>query len=344
MLNNYFRELPQAYLIAEIGVNHNGDMALAREMILQAKSAGADAVKFQTFQAENLATISTPKVRYQEETTLVDQSHFEMLRQLELSKEQHQNLFDFCKAVDVDFLSTPYDIDSAKFLYDLGVRMFKTASADIIDLPLQRYIASTGLPAIVATGMSGLGEIEPIVDIYEAAKNTNLVFLHCVSNYPCSDHSLNLNTLKTLANSFCIPIGLSDHSLGSLAAVISTALGAKVIEKHFTLDKTLPGPDHKASSTPREFSDLVQNVRRTELMLGSYRKKCQPEEQQMSYVSKKSITLSRAVSEGQVITIDDLCLKRPGTGIHPAHLNELVGMTAKSDLATQYQIHWKDVE
>lgn len=344
MKTNFFSQLQRSYLIAEIGVNHNGDMGLAQKMVLAAKHAGADAVKFQTFTAAALATGDTPKVRYQQGTTSINESHFEMLKKLELSRPEHCELLAFCASEQIDFLSTPYDIDSAKFLFELGVKMFKTASADLVDLPLQQYIASTGKPAIVATGMSGLGEVEQVVNIFEQSGNPNLILLHCVSNYPCSDASLNLRAMSTLGQAFNLPVGYSDHSVGMLASVVSISLGAKVIEKHFTLDKSLPGPDHKASSTPEEFAELVQNVRRAERMLGSHRKECQEEERQMAAVSRKSLTLARDVRAGEILTKDDLRLLRPGTGILASFISRVTGMRAKTSLNAEHQLRWNDLD
>jgi N,N'-diacetyllegionaminate synthase len=341
---NFFSQLSHAYLIAEIGVNHNGDMGMAHEMVFAAKRAGADAVKFQTFTAAALVTRGTPKVHYQEVTTLRDETHYEMLRKLELGKSQHRDLVSLCATVGIDFLSTPYDIESAQFLTELGVKMFKTASADLVDLPLQHYIASTGKPSIVATGMASLGEVEQVVNIFEKAGNPHLVLLHCVSNYPCSDASLNLRAMNTLAHAFGLPVGYSDHSEGFLAAVISVAMGAMVIEKHFTLDKTLPGPDHKASSTPEEFAELVQNVRRAERMLGSPRKACQAEESQMAEVSRKSLALGRAMTAGETLTASDLRLMRPGTGISASFIPRVAGLRVKTNLNALHQLRWNDLE
>lgn len=344
MQSNYFSQLSQAYLIAEIGVNHNGDMGMAREMVLAAKRAGADAVKFQTFTAAALVSRGTPKVRYQQDTTSRDESHYEMIHKLELGKPEHRELAAFCATAEIDFLSTPYDIDSARFLTELGVKMFKTASADLVDLPLQQYVASTGKPAIVATGMADLGEVEQVVNLFEKAGNPHLVLLHCVSNYPCSDASLNLRAMNTLTHAFGLPVGYSDHSKGFLAAVIAVSTGAKVVEKHFTLDKSLPGPDHKASSTPDEFAELVQNVRRAERMLGSPRKARQVEERQMAEVSRKSLVLARAMRAGEALTIGDLRLMRPGTGIPASFIPQVEGQRVRTDLDALHQLRWNDLD
>lgn len=342
-MSNFFCDVSRAYLIAEIGVNHNGDVDLAKQMIDAAKEAGADAVKFQTFSADSLVSLETPKANYQKNTTSPDETHYDMIRRLELDHQAHYELFNCCTEKSIDFLSTPYDVDSAQFLLKLGVKLFKTASADIVDLPLQRYIASTGKPTIVATGMAGLGEIEQVVDLYEEVGNPNLVLLHCVSNYPCSDQSLNLRAMNTLAQAFSLPVGFSDHSEGFLAAVIAVSMGAKVIEKHFTLDKAMSGPDHRASSTPEEFAQLVQNVRRAEVMLGSSRKTCQSEERQMATVSRKSIVLARSMQVGEEITLSDIRMMRPGTGLGASLIPKVIGQKVRKDLSVGHQLTWADL-
>jgi N,N'-diacetyllegionaminate synthase len=344
MKPNYFSALQNCFVIAEIGVNHNGDLGLAKEMVLAAKDAGADAVKFQTFTAETLVTPHAPKVEYQRSTTSPDESHYEMIRKLELGRPEHVALLEYCANIGIDFISTPYDLESARFLNEIGVKMFKTASADLVDLPLQEYLASTGRPVLVATGMANLGEVERVVDIYDELNNPDLLLLHCVSNYPCSDASLNLRAMNTLAAAFDKPVGYSDHSVGPLAAALSIALGAKVIEKHFTLDKDMPGPDHKASSTPDEFRELVQHIRRAEAMLGSAKKSCQSEERQMASVSRKSLVFARAVKAGQTIVPDDLRLMRPGTGIGANFMGSIIGKRVNKDIEALHQLQWSDLE
>lgn len=340
---NFFESQNHCYLIAEIGVNHNGDMALARQMIDAAKDAGADAVKFQTFTAAQLVSQGTPKVRYQESTTSPNESHFQMIQNLELKREDHGPLKAYCEKKDIEFLSTPYDIESAMFLDSLGVRFFKTASADIVDLPLQQFLASTKKPSIVSVGMATLGEVEAVVDVYREAGNEQLILLHCVSNYPCADESLNLEVMRTLAQAFRVPVGYSDHSVGPEAAILSISLGAKVIEKHFTLDKDLPGPDHRASSTPEEFKALVNSVRRAEKMLGSGAKRCQAEEMQMAQVSRKSLVLAQGIPAGEVITREHLTLKRPGTGLNSQYMKHFIGRKAAVALAAGKMLELSDV-
>jgi N-acetylneuraminate synthase/N,N'-diacetyllegionaminate synthase len=342
---NYFTSLSQCYLIAEIGVNHNGDMNLAYQMIDAAKESGADAVKFQTFTADALVSQTTPKVRYQESNTAPEETHYDMLKKLELTKENHILLKSYCEQLGLTFLSTPYDVESARFLHEeLNVTLLKTASADIIDLPLHRYIASTGKPTIVSVGMARLGEIEEVLEVYRQAQNPNLILLHCVSNYPCADESLNLKVMKTLRYAFEVPVGFSDHSVGLEAATLSIGLGATVIEKHFTLDKNLPGPDHTASSTPEEFKKLVIAVRRAEKMLGSPVKKLQEEECQMAQVSRKSIVLKNRLHAGEVIEAKHLTLKRPGTGLPAKEMDRLTGRIAARPLEEGYQISFSDLK
>jgi N-acetylneuraminate synthase/N,N'-diacetyllegionaminate synthase len=343
-VKNFFSQLSKTYIIAEIGVNHNGSLSLAKEMILSAKNSGADAVKFQTYSAERLVAPGTPKVKYQEDSSSSNETHFEMLKKLELSKNDHIELFEFCKKNEINFLSTPYDIESAKFLKQLGVNLFKTASADIIDLPLHEYIASTKIPSIIATGMATISEIKKVIQIYEKINNNDFIILHCVSNYPCSDSSLNMNVMNNIDDKFNCSIGYSDHSIGFLASVIAVSKGAKLIEKHFTTDKLLPGPDHKASSSPDEFKELVKNIRRTERMLGNSDKCMQKEEQEMSKVSRKSIFLSKDLNKDSVIKISDLSLMRPGDGILASDIKKVEGMKINKDLEKGKKLAWDDLD
>ena len=287
------------YFIAEIGVNHCGDINLAKKMIIAAKQSGADAVKFQTFSAKSLVTPKTSKVKYQESTTSPKESHYEMIKSLELSKDKHRTLVDFCKNQEIQFLSTPYDTESAKFLNEIECDTFKTSSADIVDLHLHSYLAGTGKTVIISTGMANLEEIKDCVQIYRNNSNKNFILLHCVSNYPCSDQSLNMLVLPKLASTFNCLVGYSDHSIGNEAANISVCLGGVLIEKHFTIDKNLPGPDQKASSLPEEFSLLVKTIQKTQLILGTDEKKCQLEEAQMASISRKSLTLISSLEKGE---------------------------------------------
>ena len=331
----------QVFIIAEAGVNHNGSLDLAFQLVDAAAEAGADAVKFQTFTAEALVSPSTRKVEYQMDTTPHEESHYDMLKKLELSKKEHQLLFKYCSQKGIEYISTPYDIESANFLNELGVKTFKTASADIVDLTLHNFLSKTGKDIIIATGMATLGEIEEVVSLYP--DKNKITLLHCVSNYPCSIESLNLKAMQTLTHAFSVNVGYSDHSIGPLAATLSVALGASVVEKHFTLDKGLPGPDHRASSDCMEFSELVHSIRAAEVALGSSTKLVQAEEVEMAVVSRKSIVLSKNVKKGEIITEEHIVLKRPGTGLYAREIKNILNKSLRYDLPKDHLLSWIDI-
>ncbi len=330
-----------AYIIAEIGVNHNGDISLAKKLIKKAKSVGADAVKFQSFNAEYLADTKTPKVNYQRRSGSTKETHFEMLKKLELSFEDQEELFEFSNKNNIDFLSTPYDIQSAKFLKSIDVKAFKVASADIVDLPLHEYLSTQKKPVIFSVGMASLDEIDFILKVYKKKQKENLAILHAVSNYPASNKSLNMNVIDTLKNKFKTTIGYSDHSIGEESAIIAISKGVKIIERHFTLDKSLDGPDHFASSSPEEFKFYVEQIRKTEVMLGSSEKKCQKEEIEMRKISRKSLFTSKNLLVGHKISKEDLISRRPGNGIYPSRINKVLGKTLKINLKENKKISWK---
>ena len=331
-------------MISEIGVNHGGSVELAIKMVDAAKDAGADAVKFQTFKASTLVSQGTPKVNYQISTTDKDESHYQMIKSLEFKYEDHKPVFNYCKSKDIDFISTPYDLESAIFLDNLGVDIFKTASADIVDIPLHKFLASLNKKVIVSTGMATLGEIENVVSIYREFNITNLAILHCVANYPCAYESLNLNVIKTLRESFKIPVGYSDHAVGCYPAIASIALGAKIIEKHFTLDKKMNGPDHKASNNPKEFAALVEAVRIAEKSMGGSIKQVQNEELQMRNVARKSLFFANNINKGDIISQQDIILKRPGSGIYSTMMDSIIGKKATKNLFIDDIIKYGDFE
>ncbi len=339
-----YRDKKETYLIAEIGVNHNGSREKAFDLVLLAKESGADAVKFQTFRAKDLARLDTPKVKYQTETTGSSESHYEMLQKLELSDEDHAALIEYCRKIGISFISTPYSVNAVQMLERLGVEEYKIASADIVDIPLLEAIASTGKPTILSLGMANLGEIERAVKCFDKYPSENLVLLHCVSNYPCSDVSLNLNVISTLEHVFPYPVGFSDHSVGNTAACVSIALGASVVEKHFTSDKSLEGPDHRASSEPQEFKSLVQEVRRVEEQLGTPYKTMQTEEAGMASTSRKSLVYSRPVKKGDVFDLGDFTMMRPGGGLTWDDTAHFIGRYARIDCPALTSARVVDVE
>tara|TARA_B110000238_G_C16129903_1_gene440931 strand:- start:2100 stop:3128 length:1029 start_codon:yes stop_codon:yes gene_type:complete len=339
LIKKFFKK---TYFIAEIGVNHNGSLSIAKKMVISAKRSGADAVKFQTFKAENLVTPNTPKVYYQKKTTSSKLSHFDMIKSLELSKGSHIELRSFCKKRSIDFISTPYDTESAIFLKNLGCNIFKTSSADIVDLELHTYLAKTKKTVIISTGMSTIEEIKKCIKIYKKYSNKNYILLHCVSNYPCSLKSLNLNAIPLMQKKFKCHVGFSDHSVGHDAAKISVSLGARIIEKHFTTNRKLSGPDQKTSVLPHEFKNMVSEVRKTELILGKAIKSCQKEELEMSKISRKSLTIITDILKGQSLQKKHLTLKRPGTGIYFSEIQKVLGKKAKKNMKVNHQIKFKE--
>lgn len=330
------------FIIAEIGVNHNGSCELLKKLIQQASYCGADACKFQTFQAAKLASVSTPKARYQKLTSGGDESHFDMLKKLEMDHEMHVMAKSECEARNMEFISTPYDPVSVDYLKELGVQKIKTASADIVDHRIHKKIVENDLEPIVSLGMATYEEIFDMLEIY-ASSEKKPTLLHCVSNYPCSDESLNLNCIPNLRQKYQHEIGFSDHSIGNDAAVAAVCLGAKIIEKHFTIDKSLEGPDHKASSTPEEFSDLITRIRRIETMLGDGKKVLQDEELSMHSISRKSAVALRNIKSGELITEEALTMRRPGGGISGRRFFDLIDKTARYDIAAGERISWQKV-
>lgn len=321
------------FLIAEAGVNHNGDLSLAHQLIDVAVQAGADAIKFQTFKAERLATPDASKAEYQLQATNAGESQFEMLRRLELDAEAHRGLLAHCRDMNILFMSTPFDEESADLLEGLGVQVFKTPSGEITNLPYLRHIARKGKPMIVSTGMAFLGEVETAVRTIEAAGNHSFALLHCVSNYPANPADTNLRAMQTMARAFNVPVGYSDHTPGIEVSLAAVALGACIVEKHFTLDRNLPGPDHQASAEPAELAALVRGIRIVEAALGDGRKQPAASEANTAAVARKSLVAACDVPTGAVITAEMIAIKRPGTGLPAAMREFLVGRTAHTTIS-----------
>jgi len=321
------------FIIAEAGVNHNGDLELARLLVDVAVRAGANAVKFQTFKADKLVSVNAPKAEYQRQTSDATESQYDMLRRLELSLEAHKYLFAYCTRKNILFMSTPFDEDSANVLDELGVTAFKIPSGEITNLPLLTHIARKDKPMIVSTGMSTLGEVETAVNTVESAGNANIVLLHCVSNYPADPADVNLRAMHTMATAFDVPIGYSDHTQGIEVSLAAVALGACVIEKHFTLDRGLPGPDHAASLEPAELAEMVRCIRIVELSLGNGRKKPATSEADTTAVIRKSLVAECDLTTGTILRDAMIGIKRPGTGLPPAMRSLLIGKTLTRDVA-----------
>jgi len=316
------------FVIAEAGVNHNGNLAMALRLVDAAADAGADAVKFQSFKADRIALATAPKAQYQKASTGEDGGQFAMLKALELSESDHLSIARRCSERGVRFLSTPFDESSADMLRDLGVEQFKIPSGEITNTPLLRHVGSFGLPLLVSTGMSDLDEVRLCVETLRQAGGGSITLLHCVTEYPAPADQINLRAMATLREAFGVPVGYSDHSVGLEIAFAAVALGATVLEKHFTLDRSLPGPDHAASLEPGELKELVRGIRSIESSLGDGRKVPAPCEWKNRDVVRRSIVAGRRIDEGEPLAIGDLVMMRPGTGISPTEIDSIVGMRA----------------
>lgn len=345
------------YIIAEAGVNHNGSMDMARDLIDLAADARADAVKFQTYKAEELVSGCAPKAPYQEEITPSGESQLEMLKKLQLSESQHKELCKYCESRNIDFIASPFDLGSVDFLVTgLNLSRIKIASGEITNAPLLLKAASTGKSIILSTGMSSLGEVETALGVLafgyiekdnkpslqafqdsyfspegQAALKEKVTLLHCTSEYPAPFEDINLLAMDTLRQAFVLQVGYSDHSSGISVAIAAAARGAAVIEKHITLDKSLPGPDHQASLEPDELYAMVTAIRQVEMALGSPLKAVSASELRNRLLVRKSLVAKKIIARGERFTADNVSIKRPGTGVAPVHYWQLIGKDAKRD-------------
>jgi N,N'-diacetyllegionaminate synthase len=320
------------FIVAEIGVNHNGSIDIAKKLIDAAKDAGADAVKIQAFKTERIVTKYAEKASYQKENTRSEKSQYDMLKKLELKDEQIEELYDYAKIKRIDFLSSVFDKESVDLLSKLKVPAFKIASGEISNFLLLRYIAEKKKPIILSTGMSTLGEIEEALEDIREKGVEDIILLHCVTSYPAKTEEANLKVIKVWQNSFGLPIGFSDHTLGIATPVAAVALGSALIEKHFTLDKTMPGPDHRASLEPDEFKEMVDAIRDVEKALGDGVKRLTEEEERIKKVVRRSIVAEVSIPKGKTIAENMLDLKRPGIGLEPRYVDKVVGMKAKKNI------------
>lgn len=321
------------FIIAEAGVNHNGSPELAKKLIDVAADAGADAVKFQTFKADKLVSKTAKKAEYQQQTTDADESQHEMIKKLELDEATHKELIAHCKTRNILFLSTPFDHESIDLLNRLGMNIFKIPSGEITNLPYLRHIGSLGKEVILSTGMADLGEIEDALDILSASgtPKERITVLHATTEYPCPIEDVNLKSMQTIGDAFGVKTGYSDHTNGIEIPIAAAAMGATVIEKHFTLDKTMEGPDHKASLEPYELKAMVSGIRNIEKALGDGIKKPSKSEIKNISVARKSIVASRPIRAGELLGIENLTVKRPGTGISPMQWDVVIGTVAAKD-------------
>ena len=331
------------FIIAEAGVNHNGSIELAKKLIDVAIKAEVDAVKFQTFRAEDVVVKSAKKAEYQKETT-GDGSQYEMIKKLELTEHDFKELADYAKRKGILFLSSPFDKESVNILDEINVPSFKIASGEITNFSLLKHIAKKEKPIILSTGMSTLGEVEEALNVIRSEGAKDIILLHCVSNYPAKIEDVNLRAMETLKNVFKIPVGFSDHTLGITASIAAVALGACVIEKHFTLDRNLSGPDHRASLEPDELKEMVKTIKDVENALGDGIKRPTTNEGEIKKIVRRSVIAKVDILEGTVITEDMLDVKRPGTGIEPKYFDFIVGMRAKKDIKKSDIVTWKMIE
>lgn len=340
------------FVIAEAGVNHNGSIDLALRLVDIAAECGADAVKFQTFCAERLVRPGARTAQYQAQAT-GESEQFAMLKRLELSEEDHRRISAHCLDRGIEFMSTPFDEESARLLLSLGMKRIKVPSGEITNIPFLEFLADADRPMIVSTGMATMSEIEAAVAAiarrraaggFTAPLGDMLTMLHCTSNYPAAYSDVNLRAMATIASTTGLPIGYSDHTLGVAVATAAVALGASVIEKHFTCDKTLPGPDHAASVSPDELASLIRQIRAIEQALGSPTKAPTATELPIRVLVRRSVTTRRPLRAGQRIEARDLCLLRPGDGIPPCDLAGVIGARPRKDVEAGVTLRWEDLD
>ena len=334
------------FIIAEAGVNHNGDINLAKKLIDIAAKAGADAVKFQTFKATLNISKNAQKANYQKQTTDKNESQFEMIKKLELNEDMHKELIAYCKEKNITFLSTPFDSDSIKLLYELGLDTFKIPSGEITNLPYLRQIGGLNKKIILSTGMANLGEVEAAIEtlVKNGTKRENISLLHANTQYPTPMEDVNLKAMTTLKNAFGLEVGYSDHTLGIEVDIAAVAMGAKVIEKHFTLDKSMPGPDHKASLEPDELAAMVRSIRNIELALGNGLKHFSKSESENIKIARKSIVAKRDIKKGEIFSEKNVRSIRPFLGLHPKFKHELIGKKAKRDIKFAERLTIEDLK
>ena len=340
--NKLIDEGKPCFIIAEAGVNHNGSLKLAKKLINVAKATGVDAVKFQTFKTEGVMTENVPMAKYQKKNIGKTETQFQMVKRLELPFEDFIILKKYCDKKGIIFLSTPHSEDAIDFLEPL-VPAYKIGSGDLTNLPFLEKIAKKRKPIILSTGMATLGEVEEAVNTIKKEGNNKIILLHCTTNYPCPLEEVNLRAMETLKKEFDLPVGYSDHTLGITVPIMAVTLGATVLEKHFTLDKNLPGPDHKASLEPKEFKEMIRAIRDVEKALGSSIKKPTKSEEKIKKVARKSIVAKVDIPKRAKITKDMLVIKRPGTGIEPKFLDKVIGKRTKKEIKKDELITWEMV-
>lgn len=343
--NKLIGEGEPCFVIAEVGSNHNRDFKQALKLIDVAVEAGADAVKFQTYSAEKIYSKKTPKMSYLKKEGLAreDESVYDLIKRIEIPRKWHKDLANYCAEKEVVFLSTPFDLQAVDELEEVGMLAYKIASFEITHLPLLEHAARTGKPIILSTGMADLSDIETALEVIYNQGNENVVLLHCAINYPPKYEDLNLRAMETMRHAFQVSVGFSDHTLGITSDIAAVALGACVIEKHFTLDRKLPGPDHPFALEPDELKAMIQAIRDTEAALGSPIKRHTQAEEEMYRLGRRSLVAAGNIPKGTTITREMIEVKRPGYGIHPKMLDVVIGRTAKVDIVEDDILTWNMV-
>ena len=340
-INKLIGEKEPCFIIAEAGVNHNGNIELAKKLVDIAKEADVDAVKFQTFHAEELVILKSKKANYQYRAK--EKTQYEMLKNFELSFDDFRELKKYCGNSNIEFISTPYDTKSVEFLNEIGVKRFKLASADLINKPLIEAIAKTKKQIILSTGMATLGEIESTISLIYNLGNKNIILLHCTTSYPTSYDQVNMNVLHTLKEAFGLLIGYSDHTLGIEIPIMAVSMGAKVIEKHFTLDRTMEGPDHFTSLEPSELKKMVKAIRNIEKAFGDKQKKITDNEKKNIFYMRRSLHASIDIKKGEVIKDNNIKITRPFNGIESWYIDDILGKKIKTNVKKDEPIRWGDL-
>ena len=338
---NIFKSMKNVFIIAEAGVNHNGDISKAFRLVDEAKRVGADAVKFQTSKPSKSISKYAKMAKYQINNIGKEISMIEVAKKISLPFDNFEKLKKYCDEIGIIFLSTPFHLEAADFLNNL-VPYFKVPSGEITNYPLLENIAKKRKPIILSTGMCSFSEIEEAIEIFYHEGNKNIILLHCTSNYPCPFNEVNLRAMQTLAYAFKLPVGYSDHTLGIEVPIAAVAMGAKVIEKHFTLDKKLPGPDHKASLEPDELKEMIKAIRNIEIALGDGIKKPNKSETEIMKAARKSLIATKDIKLGEIIKESDITIKRPGTGILPKFKEIIIGMRLANDIRQDEPFRWEN--
>ena len=334
----------KTYIIAEAGVNHNGDVSIAKKLILEAKNAGADCVKFQTFRADQIVTKTSPKAKYQLEVTDNKESQFDMLKKLELNFEVFQSLVDYCKELKIDFLSTPYNLEDIDFLEKLGVEGYKIASGQLTETPFLKAVARKGKRILLSTGMGTLADVYQAVEAIKEEGNNDIIVLQCTTNYPSKIEDANILAMNTIKEACDVRVGYSDHVANNYACYASVALGAELVEKHFTLNKDMEGPDHTCSLTPSEFKEMVEGIRNIELSLGSKVKRPSPIELENSLGMKRGMVIIKDVEVGSILTEKHIGFKRPLKGVPINMLYQVIGKEVLKSMAIDEVIDYNCIK